>query len=402
MWKLAFRNIFRHQARTALTLAAISFGVIALILAGGFVQDIYIQLREAVIHSQFGHLQVYRAGFGTFGRRSPYQYMISNPERTVAELRQLEHVVDIMPRVNFSALLSNGRSSLPVIGEGIDPEKEVKLSSYMRIKSGRQISGADAFGILLGEGVANALKVSPGDQVTLLLNTPEGALNTLDLEVLGVFQTFAKDYDDRAVRVSLSAARQLLATKAVHKLVIALTDSNLTEKVAARVRQTLPPREFELKTWYELADFYQKAVDLYQRYFAVLRLIILGMVLLSVANSVNMTIYERTGEFGTLMALGNRRGDVATLIVVEMLMLGLIGSAVGVVLGVALATAVSSVGIPMPPVPNTNTGYTALIRVVPAEVERAFLVGLFATLAASLLPAFKASRRPVVEALRHN
>jgi putative ABC transport system permease protein len=402
MWKLAFRNIFRHKARTSLTLAAISFGVIALILAGGFVQDIYIQLREAVIHSQFGHLQVYSAGYSAFGRRSPYQYMIQNPDQKIAQLRQLDHVLDVLPRVSFSGLLSNGRSSLPVIGEGIDPEKEAKLSSYMKIKGGRQLAPADAAGILLGEGVANALKTAPGDSVTLLLNTPEGALNTLDLEVVGVFQTFAKDYDDRAIRVSLPAAQQLLTTKAVHKLIFALDDSNATDTVATELRRRLPAKDFELKTWYQLADFYQKAVDLYQRYFAVLRIIILGMVLLSVANSVNMTIYERTGEFGTLMALGNRRGDVASLIVAEMFILGIIGSSLGVLLGVTLAAAVSSIGIPMPPVPNTNSGYTALVRIVPAEIERAFMVGLFATLAASFIPAHRASRLPVVEALRRN
>ena len=58
MFKLAIRNIFRHKVRTSLTLGAIMFGVMALTLSGGFIEDVFIQLREATIHSQLGHIQV--------------------------------------------------------------------------------------------------------------------------------------------------------------------------------------------------------------------------------------------------------------------------------------------------------------------------------------------------------
>ena len=104
-----------------------------------------------------------------------------------------------------------------------------------------------------------------------------------------------------------------------------------------RLKQVFSPSEYEVKTWYELADFYSKAVDLYRRQFAVLQLIILLMVLLSVANSVNMAVYERVGEFGTLMALGNKQGDIFRLVLKEYMLLGLLGAGLGVVFGVILA-----------------------------------------------------------------
>jgi len=402
MWKLAFRNVFRHKTRTALTLAAIALGVVGLILTGGFVEDIFTQLREATIYSQLGHLQVYKAGYYSFGRRTPYQYMIANAEKELVKFRALPHVVDVTPRINFSGLLSNGRTSFPIIGEGVDPEKELKLSRYLIISSGRQLQKKDAYGVLLGQGVASVLKLKPGDRAMLLLNTPEGALNTLDFEVIGTFQTFSKDYDDRAIRIPLSAAWELLATKSVHGLVFALNDSASTDSVAALLKAKLPAQEFEVKTWYELSDFYQKTVELYRRHFGVLRLIILGMVLLSVVNSVNMNIYERTGEFGTLMALGNRRGRVFRLVIAENVILGFIGGSLGAIIGTVAALSISAVGIPMPPMPNTNIGYTAYIRPVPSEIRLAFLIGFVATILASMWPAWKASRLPVVEALRQN
>lgn len=402
MLKLAIRNLFRHKARSALTLGAIVLGVLALILSGGFVEDIFIQLREATIHSQLGHLQVFKRGYRTLGRRAPFQYMIQEPDKLASELRGLPDVLDITPRVNFSGLLNNRRTSYPIIGEGVDPEKEALLSKYMIIKEGRQLSGKEPYGIMLGSGVAAALNLRPGDDVTLLLNTAEGALNTLDFQIIGVFQTLSKDYDDRAVRIPLRAAWELLGTRSAHSLVFALKDSHATDDVAAFVKRQLPLDEFEIKTWNQLSDFYQKTVDLYQRHFGVLRLIILGMVLLSVANSINMNIHERTGEFGTLMALGHHRRRIFGLVMVESLVLGFVGGAIGVLLASVLALLISSIGIPMPPMPNTEVNYTAYIRLVPAEIALGFWVAVAASMLAAILPAGKVSRLPIVYALSKN
>ncbi|MFP5462851.1 MAG: ABC transporter permease, partial [Gammaproteobacteria bacterium] len=149
-------------------------------------------------------------------------------------------------------------------------------------------------------------------------------------------------------------------------------------------------------------DFYAKTVTLYETQFGGLRLIILAMVLLSVVNSVNMGAFERLGEFGTMMALGNRHADVVRLIVTESALLGVAGSVLGVVLGVILALLISAMGIPMPPPPNANVGYVASIRVVPWELALAFGIGVAATVAASFVPARRLLKVPVVDALRQN
>jgi putative ABC transport system permease protein len=155
-------------------------------------------------------------------------------------------------------------------------------------------------------------------------------------------------------------------------------------------------------SWQELNDFYTKTVVLYKRQFGVLQLIVLLMVLLSVANSVNMSTFERVGEFGTLRALGNRSGHVFRLILVENTIVGLMGGMLGVALGIVLALVISAIGIPMPPPPNANLGYTALIRIVPEEIAMAFAVGFLATVGASVLPARRVVRIPVVDALRQS
>lgn len=402
MWKLALRNVFRHKARTQLTLAAIASGVAALILSGGFIQDFFFQLREATIHSQFGHLQVYKNGYYNFGIRAPYKYMINEPDALIARLRGIEHVSDITPRINFSGLLSTGRTTFPIIGEGVDPGKDIKISNYLIITSGTNLPKDAPYTMIIGQGVANSLNLKIGDTATILLNTRGGALNSLDFTIAGIFQTYSKEYDDRAVRISLTAAQELLATNAVHSLVFSLDDTMHTDSVTSAVQSSLIGGQFETKTWYQLADFYQKAVDLYDRYFMVLRLVILGMVLLGVANSVNMTIYERTGEFGTLKALGDRSGKLFKLIMLENLILGTLGAVTGVTIAYFAAIVVSTVGIPMPPMPNTNVGYTAHIRIVISDVGLAFVIGIAATVLAAAWPARKASCIPVIDALARN
>jgi putative ABC transport system permease protein len=402
MFKLALRNIIRQKTHTAMTLAAIVFGVAGLILAGGWVNDIFAQLAEALIHSQSGHAQVYKAGFYEAGSRSPERYLIEDPEALKQQIGGVAGVENVMARLNFSGLLGNGRSDLPIVGEGVEPGREAILGTSLVMTAGRQLTDKDTFGAIIGNGVAQTLKLKPGDQVTLVANALEGALNTLDLEIVGVFQSFSNDYDARAVKVPLAAAQELLGTKGANAVVVLLRNTHDTDRVTGALQRTLGPAGLEVKDWVALNDFYEKTVELYRRQFGFLQLIVLVMVVLSVTNTVNMSVFERVGEFGTMMSLGNRRGQVYRLIVTESLLLGGIGSALGVLLGTGLGLAISTVGIPMPPPPNANLGYTAHVQIVPSALLVAFAVGFIATVVSALWPASRVSRTPVVDALRSN
>jgi putative ABC transport system permease protein len=244
------------------------------------------------------------------------------------------------------------------------------------------------------------MNLRPGSRVNMVAPTVDEAMNTLDLEVVGVFQSFSKDYDDRAIKVSLAAAQELLDTAGFNVLVFVLSDTARTAPLAAEITKRIQGSGLELKTWDSLNDFYWKTVALYDRQFGVLRLIVLVMVILAIAGAVKIGVLERTGEFGTMRALGNRSADVLRLVIAEGAVLGLIGSFLGVLLGVGAALAISHVGIPMPPPPNSNLAFTARIHVVPTVVLGSAAIGLVATLLASLTPALQVARLPVVDGLR--
>ena len=334
-FSLALRNVFRQRMRSAGTLAAISLGVAGLILAAGFVQDIFIQLGEAVIHSQSGHIQIARQGYREGRTRSPEDFLIEQPDKLKHEALATPGVQLALARIGFAGVINNGKRDLGIIGEGVEPAAEAKLGTYLRYIEGRALAESDRDGIVLGQGVARSLGLKAGDRVNLVISLAQGAVNTLDFEVVGVFQSFSKDFDARAVRLPWSSARELMDSQAAHLIVLVLEQTDATDRVLAALRQTLGPQGYELASWRELSDFYDKTVQLYESQFGVLRLIILLMVLLSVANSVNMTLFERTREFGTLLALGDRAGRVFALIMTESLLLGLFGAALGMSLGCA-------------------------------------------------------------------
>lgn len=400
LFKLALRNVFRQRGRSAATLSAIVFGVMALILSGGFVKDTIDGLAEAVIYGQSGHLQISRQGYREMGSRDFAAYLMDRPEVFRRQLDNLPEVEETLLRMVFSGLLNNGRTDWAVVVEGVEPDGEARLGTYLHIAEGVSLEASHEFAMMIGNGVAQALDLAVGDWVDLLISTPHGAANLLGFEVAGIFQTFSKEYDARAVRIPLPAAQELIGEKGAHIAVIRLSDTEATGRAAERVTEALAPQGFEVHDWVELNPFYRQTVELYGQQFGFLAIVILAMITLSVGNAVNMNAHERAAEFGTMQACGARQGTIFRLILMENALLGLLGAAVGVLLGSLLAVGISAVGIPMPPPPNSDLAYDALIPLSGWITLLAVAVGVLAPVLAALRPAWRTARADIADSLR--
>jgi len=401
--RIAFRNLWRQPLRSAIAISAIFFGVLALMLGGGFIEWIFWAMREATVYSKLGHIQIAKTGYFSQAQEEPSAFVIPGDAREFTQIPNIPHVRLVTTRLSFNGLASHKETTTSFIGEGVEPEKEESVSHLLHIVKGQNLATADPKGMILGQGLAKALDVDVGDPVILLVTLASGGINATEGRVRGLFFTVSKEYDDSALRIPIGLAKELLRVSGAHSWIVLLDDTETTGEVLPQLKKQLQASKgFEIKSWNELADFYNKTVTLYSRQMNVVKLIIALIIILGIANTMTMNVLERTGEIGTLMALGNPGKQIMRLFITEGLILGLIGGSAGVLLGYVLAEAISWVGIPMPPAPGMTTGFTGQIRVTLSLAAQAFVIAVTTSLIASLYPAWKASRLKIVDALRHN
>ncbi|MCC6531311.1 MAG: ABC transporter permease [Burkholderiales bacterium] len=399
---LAFRNVTRNARRSAIALIAVGFGIVAMLLAAGFIDDILHGMREETIETHLGHVQITRPHYLEAGLAAPFDYLLPDnwPERQLLE--KTNRVVVVSPRLTFNGLISLGDTTVSFLADGVEPDKEKNLAKQLKIVAGQNLSETEPKTVILGQGLATSLGAKLGDKVVLVANTQKGGVNAVEVTVRGTFSTVTKAYDDVALRLPLKTAQQLLRVQGTHRWVVLLDRTESTAAVVAALRQQFDSKKFDIVPWSQLADFYNKTVTLFSRQVTVMKLIIAAIIVLSISNTMMMSVMERTGDVGTAMALGNSRRDMLSLFLSEGLMLGIAGALLGVILGWAFAAVISFIGIPMPPPPGATEGFTAKIRLTPGLTSQALVLAILTTLIASVYPAWKASRMIIVDALRHN
>jgi putative ABC transport system permease protein len=272
----------------------------------------------------------------------------------------------------------------------------------LQIIEGKDLAEEDGRGILLGQGLARNLGARVDETVVLMATSASGGTNAVECRVRGLFATASKAFDDVALRAPLVTTRSLLKTSGSHAWIVFLDRTESTAPVLNELREELAAEPVELVPWNDLADMFNKTVALFGRQIGVMKIIVAMIIVLSITNTMTMSVIERTGEIGTSMALGLRRRGLVRMFLLEGLLLGLIGGGFGLALGGTAAWLISLIGIPMPPPPGMERGYTAQITVSATLAWDAFVLAMGTSLAASVYPAWKASRMAIVDALRHN
>lgn len=400
--RMAVLNLQRNTRRTLVAVLSVAGGVVAFVLASGFIAWIFQNMREATIHSQLGHIQITRPDYFEKGIADPYRYLLPAKSAEQKLIEDDPNVKTLAPRLAFSGLLSVGEASIPFIGDGIDPQREAPISARINIVDGKQLNDATEASAILGEGLARSVGAKVGDKIVLLVTSAKGSANAVELTVTGIFVTISKDFDDNSLRIPIQVARKLMRVEGATTWVALLTTTEKTEQVASSLKSGLPGNAFELIKWSELADFYNKTVVLFSKQVDVVKLIIAIIIVLTISNTQTMSVLERTTEIGTSLAIGLKRSEIMRLFVLEGVLIGVIGGALGLLLGIVLAHIISSIGIPMPPPPGMAHGYAGQILVTASLAVDGLILAFSTTLLASLMPAWKASRMNVVDALRCN
>lgn len=377
-----------------------TLGITSLILASGFIEWNLWFGRESTIHSQLGHIRVYKQGYREAGAGNPFAYLIPHDEQQLQTIKRQSHILAVAPRLSFSGLISRGDSTLSFLGEGVAPDEERLLSRSVTLVQGKPLTSADPDGIILGQGLAANLGARPGDTVVLLANTAGGGINAVQARVRGLFRTITKAYDDSTLRTPISMARRLMRVSGSTSYALVLDKTENTDTAVTALRRQFRGEGLEFVPWYELADFYNKTAKLFSRQVEVLRTIIAVIIVLSISNSMMMSVLERTSEIGTAMALGTARGGILRIFLIEGALLGILGGVFGLIIGYVAAKLISAIGIPMPAPPGMAFGITAGILLSWSTALHAVVLAVGTTLTASVYPAWKASRMNIVDALR--
>lgn len=380
-------------------------GFVAVTMTAGFVAQTFSSLRKATIQGVGGHLRILdpRAAGKTDDEASTI--LIPDWKGLETIVRKDPRVVQAMPKLSYFGLVVKGEKSAAYLGNASIPalERNASLASDTVVE-GKFFENADADEVMLGGGLARAIGAHAGDLVTVMATTPDGAINAVDASVVAVLQYPIKEIDDRLLFMPYTAGAKLLKAEGSASLIAVLLKEDADADLAAKdltARLTNAGRPAVIKTWLETAAFYKQVRLLYIAIFFFMGLVLSTVVILAAANTMTMSVFERTREIGTILAIGMERKQVRRLFLFEGILLGVGGSLVGALTSLLLRALLNVSGIMLPPPPGGTRGNLLHIDFIPLAFGIGFAVMTVTLLVAAWWPARRASRLNPVEALAH-
>ena len=400
-FKLAYRNLGRHRRRSILSGLALAMGTALLMFIAAFFQGEMRSAMESTLRLSSGHLQVRDADYDPDKLSVAWEYLIENPGQVSAQIEALDQVDVATPRLFASGIITSQNDSVGVQIMGIDPASRAN-DPYRHLVSGEFLAADDREGILIGRPLAQNLGLNVGSQISLLVNTSDGTVDEQLFTVRGIYTTGTTAYDKGIVFLPLAKAQAFSgAGNRASMIFVLLKDREQAEFVA----KAIPSQNFQVETWRELNSLLVLVNDFSNAYLTVINLIILGVTVTVIVNTLLMSVFERTREIGILSAIGMKGRQIIAMFLAEASLLALGGVTVGALAGWALSVYFGKVGIYF-----GDLGLSAdmlledrIYTYLTLESAVNLIITAFViTLIASLYPARMASRMEPVEALHGN
>lgn len=460
---LPFRSVWRNRRRTLITLITIMIGEMAILVFGGYVGAVVHGVQTGVVRN-VGHLQLQRPGFFLVGSSTPVDYGISDYKAIIKTLED-DPVLKPMLKVATSQLQLQGIAgdfnlglSRSVAGVGFEPRDQNRMRKWNEYDFPGEIKPIalpenQPNVLSLGIGVARALhlcvvlnvatcindpapikkakegpaapddlsalidanakatkKETPaesGPRLDVLAATSGGAPNVINARVVAAESIGVKEIDDYYLAMTLEMAQGLVYGRDKPQVTSVVVQLD-------RIRNVEPAREYlktliKTKGWdLEVLDYrtlfpaYDQISGLFNSIFGFVASLIGVIVLFSVGNTMSASVMERTVEIGTLRSMGMRRTGIAVQFISEGLLIGVLGTLLGGVVALICAFFINNAGMTWTP-PNSIDKNPLVVHVFnsPDLIFGSILILVFLAVLSSLLPALRAARIPVVEALRH-
>jgi putative ABC transport system permease protein len=405
LFSMAWRNVWRNRRRSLLTVLAIGLGLAFNIFLRGITDGWHDEMVDNSVRAEIGHIQIHHSGYHD---EPSINKTLPNADRVERTIRSLPGVVGYSFRVLGSGLASTADNSSGVEILGVDPAREQTVTTIQRaIVRGQYLSTSMLRPILIGERLATRLKASLGDKIVLMVQAADGSMGAQLFRLTGVFRSGSPQLDEGVVYILRSDAQALYSLgDHVTEAVILLGSSREVPQDLAALRRDFQGDTLEVLPWWEVEPFIKQFIEIDDAFFYVIALIFFVVISIGILNTLTMSIFERTREFGVMMALGTKPAQILRLVMEEAFGLGLVGVAVGGALGSAAALYFAREGINLGAVSAgaAATGITSSVvytQLTAANLTFSSIAVLMVVMLVALYPAVRASRLRPVAAIRY-
>jgi len=401
LWVIAFRDLGRNRRRTGLTLLAVALGLAVLIMISGFIAGIFDSMIAFSITLNSGHVQIRSENFKMEKPSLKWQDLLENSDELLVSAAETDGVTAVSPVLWASGFVNTSEELVGVSVTGIDPESGFHDPIREGMVAGEYLELDDREGVLIGEKLAKDLGIGAGSKISLLVNTSDGETDEDIFTVRGMFSTGIVSYDAGTVYMPLPKAQAITnAGERISAVILLAEDSETADPVAAALRG--PGRS--VVTWKDMNALILGAIEQGMFFYFLLYGIVILIVAVLIANTLLMSVFERTRELGVLAALGMKGRQIMMMILLEAGTLALLGVIGGVVLGSLVVWYMSFNGLYIgDDIASMVQGFaypsTFYAKIAPWDFLALSLAMLGIVLLASLYPARYAARLEPVEAL---
>jgi len=399
---LAWRNLWRNSRRSVIILISVAVGVIATVLLDTLSRGMAYQMLDNQVGSHVTHMQIHRKGF----HKNPLiQNSISHPGTVIGAIESTDGIDRFSARVVVFGLLSSAGSSSGTSILGVDPEREKSLTTIQSsIVEGSYLSGK-SHEIVIGRAMADKLEVGLGDRVVAMASAKDGKVGSELFRIVGLFETFSSAFDKSSVYVPRSSAQTMLGLNdEVSEFAMLLSDANQIRSIENTLAEKLG-EGYEVLPYTEILPFLVLQIELFDQSMAVFYVIIGIALIFGIINTMLMSVFERIKEFGVLKAIGMNNRRILIMVLNEALLLGVVGTAVGFVIGYLIYLPLSDSGVDLSIFSEglRSFGVGAVIYPVLTSgvILNALLIIPLVAVIGAVYPAVRAMRLEPVQAIRY-
>lgn len=410
LFLIAVRNLLRNPLRSAITLSAITFGLVMIHYTVTMQTGQYREMITQGVSTLAGHVVVQAPGYQ---EERDAELVVPEASRVQSTLEEAFPEAVVAPRIFLAGLLNSPTNSVGVGVSAVDPVAEAAVQQIdEQVVDGSWLDDS-ARGIVIGAKMAETLDVEIGDKVVYMGQHGDSAEMASRLfRVKGIFRTGGAELDGFVAFAPIEAARELLdGADVAHQVTLHLDDPDQSDAATEVLRDRLADHGgAEVLHWSEAIPQIYGLIQV-DRSSGDVGLVILGIIVaMGVLNTVLMSALERTREFGVMMALGMKPRQLGWLILLEGFALGLIGSAMGLAVGMALSWSLVTYGIDIAALAGVESIESAGV-VMSGTLYGAFnpvralnytLGAVVFTTLAALYPALYVARLEPVDAMRHH